>query len=85
MLGDKRFSLLNSNFKLFISEDSQTVFNDFFNNVYTSHTKESCVVNLGYENKPLCRVFMEGIVTGDEQQCLLSVVDISSFIRTDNP
>src|SRR4030042_6095245 len=41
MLGDKRFSLLNSNFKLFISKDSQAVFNDFFSKVYTSNTKES--------------------------------------------
>src|SRR4030042_2153199 len=41
MLGDKRFSLVNSNFKLFISKDSQAVFNDFFSKVYTSNTKES--------------------------------------------
>ena len=29
MLGDKRFSLVNSNFKLFISEDSRPVFDVF--------------------------------------------------------
>ena len=85
ILGDKRFSLVNSNFKLFISKDSQPVFNDFFSKVYASNTKESCKVNLGYDNKPLCRVYMEGIVTGDEQKCLLSVVDISGFIKEDNP
>ena len=84
MLGEKRFSLVNSNFKLFISKDSQIVFNDFFSKVYSSHTKESCTVNLGYDNKPLCRVYMEGIVTGDERKCLLSVVDISGFIKEDN-
>jgi len=85
MLGDKRFSLVNSNFKLFISKDSQSVFNDFFSKVYNSKAKESCKVNLGYDNKPLCQVYMEGIVTGDEQKCLLSVVDISGFIKEDNP
>jgi len=79
MLGDKRFSLVNSNFKLFISADSQAVFNDFFSKIYTSNTKESCKVNLGYDNNPLRKVYMEGIVTGDERKCLLSVVDISSF------
>ncbi len=85
ILGDKRFSLVNSNFKLFISKDSQSVFNDFFSKVYNSNAKESCKVNLGYDNKPLCQVYMEGIVTGDEQKCLLSVVDISGFIKEDNP
>ncbi len=79
MLGDKRFSLLNSNFKLFVSESSKSVFNKFFIDVYTSNAKESCELVLGYNGKPLCRVYMEGIVLGDDRKCLLSVVDISGF------
>ena len=79
LLGEKRFSLVNSNFKLFISKDSQAVFNKFFSKLYLSNAKESCEVMLGYDNTPLCQVYMEGIVTGDERKCLLSVVDISGF------
>jgi hypothetical protein len=79
MLGEKRFSLVNSNFKLFVSEDSQSVFNNFFSKVYASNVKESCEVMLGYSNNPLCLVYMEGIVTGDDRKCLLSVVNISGF------
>lgn len=79
MLGERRFSLIDSNFKLFISEESKSVFNNFFKKVYTSNAKESCEVLLGYDNKPLCRVYMEGVVTEDEQKCLISVVDISKF------
>jgi len=79
MLGERRFSLVNSNFKLFISEDSKSVFNNFFRKVYISTAKESCEVMLGYDKKPLCFVYMEGIVTGDDRKCLLSLVDISSF------
>lgn len=79
LLGDKRFKLINSNFKLFISEDSRAIFNDFFKKVYISHAKESCEVKLGYDNQPLCRVYMEGIVTDDDQKCLLSAIDISAF------
>ncbi len=79
MLGDRRFSLINSNFKLFVSKDSQPVFNNFFSRVYTSNAKESCEVMLGYDNNPLCLVYMEGIVTGDDRKCLLSLVDITSF------
>jgi len=79
MLGEKRFSLINSNFKLFVSEGTLPVFNDFFSKVYTSNSKESCEVALGYDEKVLCPVYMEGIVTDEERECLLSVVDISSF------
>ncbi len=84
MLGDKRFSLVNSNFKLFISKESQNVFNNFFSKVYTSNAKESCEVMLGYDDVPLCLVYMEGIVTGDDRKCLLSVVDISGFKKQNN-
>ena len=79
LLGDKRFSLINSNFKLFISEGSRSVFNDFFRKMYTTKGKESCKVKLGYDTKPLPLVYVEGIVTDDDQKCLLSVIDISAF------
>ncbi|MCK9220632.1 MAG: hypothetical protein M0P47_11355 [Bacteroidales bacterium] len=79
MLGEKRFSLINSNFRLFISEDSKPVFNTFFSNVYTSDEKESCEIILGYDNNSFIQVYIEGIVTGDNRKCLLSVVDISNF------
>ena len=81
LLKEKRFSLINSNFKLFVSEESRDVFNNFFRKVYTSNAKESCEVMLGYDSTPLCRVYMEGIVTDDDQQCMLSVLDISGFKR----
>src|SRR5664279_5669642 len=35
MLGDRRFSLVNSNFKLFVSDDSKPGFINFFSKVYT--------------------------------------------------
>ena len=79
MLGERRFSLINSNFKLFIAEDSKDVFNDFFRKIFTSNAKESCEVMLGYDNKPLCSVYMEGVVTEENQNCFLSILDISRF------
>ena len=85
MLGDKRFSLVNSNFKLFISKDSQTVFNDFFRKVYATNAKESCEVMLGYDNNPLCLVYLEGIVTGDDRKCLISLIDITDFRKQNTP
>ena len=85
LLGEKRFTLVNSNFKLFISKESQKSFNDFFSKIYSSNSKESCEVMLAYDNNPLCLAYMEGVVTGDERKCLLSVVDISGFKKPNNP
>lgn len=79
MLGEKRYALLNTNFKLFVTDESKPVFNKFFKNVSNSNFKESCKVMLGYHNKPLCKVYIEGIATGDDQKCLLSVIDITHF------
>jgi hypothetical protein len=79
LLGDKRFSLISSNFKLFISEDSKAVFNKFFSKLFAGNAKESCELKLGYDGNPQSHVYMEGIVTGDDRKCLLSVVDITNF------
>ena len=79
MLGERRFSLVNSNFKLFVSDESKEIFNDFLNKVFSSNYKESCEIKLGYDNKALNHVYLEGVVTGDDMICLLSAVDISSF------
>ncbi|RIH63415.1 hypothetical protein D1164_20010 [Mariniphaga sediminis] len=84
MLGDRRFSLIDSNFKLFVSEDSKPVFNKFFRKVYNTNAKESCEVLLGYDNRLLCPVYMEGVVTEEDQKCLLSVVNISKFSLQNN-
>ena len=79
MLNEKRFSLLNSSFKLFVADESKTVFDIFFRRVSNSNFKESCKIKLGYDNKFLCYVYIEGISTGDEGQSLLSVIDIAFF------
>ena len=79
MLGDKRYSLVNSNFKLFISEESRPVFDKFFSKIYSKNGKEACEVILGYNGNPVSTVYMEGVVTGEDRNCLLSVVDISGF------
>jgi PAS domain-containing protein len=84
MLGDKRFSLVSRNFKLFVSEQSKTSFNNFFRNLYTSYSKESCELDLSYDSHPLCAIYVEGIVTGDNNECLLSAIDITAYKKQHN-
>jgi PAS domain-containing protein len=81
LLGERRFSLINTNFKLFVADDSKATFSDFFSKVFSSNYKESCVLQLGYGTNLLSRVYMEGVVTGDDSNCLLSVIDVSSLQR----
>ena len=83
LLGAKRFSLVNSNFRQFVSTESINTFNAFFKKIYSVNSKESCEIILAFENNPLCRVYIEGIVTGNERECLLSAVDISYFKKID--
>jgi len=79
LLGDRRFSFVGSNFKLFVSDASKDIFNAFLNTVYAGNAKKSCEVILGYSDHLHRNVYMEGIVTGEDRNCLLSVVDISGF------
>lgn len=79
ILGEKRFSLIGSNFKLFVSEESKTVFNKFFKKVYSSNAKESCEIQIGEKNKTSRSVYLEAVVSEDDQKCFLSILDISKF------
>lgn len=79
MLGDRRFSLIGSKFMLFISEESTSVFNDFFKTLYATYVKKTCKVQLGYNNKPSITVYIEGVVNEVDKKCFLSVLDASRF------
>lgn len=81
MLRDKRFTLVNNNFRLFVAEESQTVFDKFYKRIFTKNSKEACEVKLSYDGTPLCSVYMEGVVTGEDRKCLLSVVNISGLVK----
>jgi PAS domain S-box-containing protein len=79
LLGEKRFSLINSNIRLFFPEDSLPEFNKFMGKVFSGYEKESCRLMLFKNTDHNREVYMEGIVAGEEGQCFLSVVDISMF------
>ncbi|MEX1188467.1 MAG: hypothetical protein WED33_04360 [Bacteroidia bacterium] len=79
MLKERRFELINNNFRLFIMPESLPVFNRFFDRVFASGAKESCKLNLGYDGHLFGNVYVEGVMTGEDKKCLLTVVDISKF------
>jgi PAS domain-containing protein len=79
LLSDRRFSLVSNNFKLYIADGSKLEFNDFLGRIFKDKNKKSCKINLGYETVLIKPVYMEGVAISNENKCLLSVVDISSF------
>ncbi len=79
MIGDRRFSLMGSNFKLYISDQSRTTFSEFFKKAYATQQKESCKILLGNETKSNSQIYIEGIVIENDKNCLLSLVDVTSF------
>jgi len=83
LLGERHFSLVNSNFKFYVAEQSLPAFNSFLSKLYTGNAKESCEVKLRNDKNAVKDVYMEGIVTGEKRECLLSVVDISAFRKED--
>jgi PAS domain S-box-containing protein len=77
MLGDRRFSLMGSYFKLYVADQSRNVFSDFFLKTYTTHQKESCKIMIDQDS--LREVYLEGIVIENDSKCMLTMMDVTSF------
>ena len=77
MLRDNSTNLINANFKIFVVDRARTVFESFIKNAFQKGEKVSCKVMLEKNKKPLCYVYLEGLVIPDDQKLLLSVVNIS--------
>jgi len=77
MLRDNSTNLINANFKIFVVDRARTVFENFIKNAFQKGEKVSCKIMLEKNKKPLCYVYLEGLVIPDDQKLLLSVVNIS--------
>lgn len=77
MLDKKRLHLINNRFALFISENTRSIFNLFFQKVFTGKVKETCELTLSVQNKLPIHIFVTGIISENEQQCLVNVFDIT--------
>jgi len=83
MLGKERSGLINRNFKFFVSSDTHSIFNDFLGKVFETGLKQSCTVTLTVKENVSLYVHFEGIVSENEQQCLLTAADITHDIVAD--
>lgn len=77
MLGKDRSSLINSNFRFFISNETQPAFSVFLGNVFQRKAKELCEVVLILESNEPMYVQLNGTVTESGEECLLAAIDIT--------
>ena len=88
MLGKERQKLINNRFALFISKETLAGFNQFIQNVFTSKVKQTCEVIISTESNPALTeqvlpiyVNIDGIVSQNDELCLLTLNDITECIR----
>lgn len=77
MLGKERSNLVKGNFKQFVTMNTRAEFNDFFQRVFATNSKQNCDVRLIVKGNPAIDAHIEAIISGDEEKCLVTVVDIT--------
>jgi len=79
MLGRERSHLINSNFGFFVSKLTLPVFNAFFLHVFKSKAREICDVMLETDGNQPTYVLVEGMVAGNGEQCIVTMVNITGL------
>jgi nitrogen-specific signal transduction histidine kinase len=77
ILGKEKTHLRNSLFGFFVSGDTKSIFNLFLGNIFNSKAKESCEVALSPDGSSPTYIYLTGIITENEKQCLVTAVDIT--------
>ena len=77
LLEKDRFKLKNSQFGFFVSDDDKPIYNNFLSDIFILKTKKTCEINLALEDSRLIYIQLTGILTQNEEQCLMTLVDIT--------
>jgi len=77
LLGKDRFKLKNSLFGFFVTELDRPIYNDFLDDLFKNNSKLTCEVSIKIENSKSINVQLTGILTPQEGQCLITIVDIT--------
>ncbi len=80
MLGQERSKLTKKRFDFSLSIDTQTTFNLFLHDIFTSKVKQSCEVTIATEGNLPIYVTIEGIVSQNGELCSLTLIDITKRI-----
>ena len=79
ILEKERSVLVNSNFRQFITHDTLPVFNEFFKNVFETHSKQNCEARLKLNDEVFLFIHMDGIFSEEDQKGLITIADITEL------
>ncbi|MBN1767031.1 MAG: response regulator [Prolixibacteraceae bacterium] len=82
ILGEERSFLINRKFGAFVSENTRSVFNNFFELVFAGKVKQFCDVVIASKGNQPIHVSIDGIIGQDKRQCFLTLTDISERIKS---
>lgn len=77
MLGKERLEIKNRFFGFFVADKHKPIFSNFLQKVFSSKFRTSCELLLMFEDAIPLYVHLSGVITQNEQQCLLTVIDIT--------
>ncbi len=77
LLGNERKHLINRQFGYFVSDETKQIYKRFLENVYKGSAKETCEVDLETNNGISTIVQLTGILKGNGEQCLITVIDLT--------
>ena len=77
MLGKERLHLLKSRLGFFVPDEAKTIFNLFLSKIFSNRVNESCEVILLSANGLQLVVRLNGIISENEQQCFVTMIDVT--------
>ncbi len=77
MLGKERLYCIKSSFGFFVTGETRSIFNTFFDNVFQNKTLNSCDVTMLTNNGVQTYVNLTGIVSENGEQCYITAVNVS--------
>jgi PAS domain S-box-containing protein len=82
MLGKERSNLIKRRFRSFISETSRPLFNQFFQDIFSKHEKQSCDIAITTEGNVPLHVNIDGILSQNNEYCFLTLTDITERVKS---
>jgi PAS domain S-box-containing protein len=83
MLGGERSRLAGNLISFYVSDDTKPVFHHFLDTVFKSNFNESCEVSILIKGKAPITVQLSGIISGSNDECLVTATDITSRIQAE--
>jgi PAS domain S-box-containing protein len=84
MLNKQRTGLIGCDLKLFITQDTLPIFNNFLLKAFETNSKQTCEVKMAVGENCHFPVYLEGLVVEveKEKKCLLTAIDITELKKT---